>query len=208
MANRWEDVEDLLFDGARADVEDCCGEVHPCLVAFAGPHLRFIADVRPFPKGQYHHPLIELLALAMPLDADRLALSLSGRASSLDDPIAPVLPGGPDLRQRVVILHFVDGARGRPRVHTVFHPFDRDDDGATTWQAALRLDDEPLGWIPEVLRVSAQQRGKLRASDARIREQAERCVTLGHDLFLPPDLGARLRPAANRPPRRRCRTWR
>src|SRR5687767_6035135 len=97
----WGDVEGFLLDEAAKDVA-LSDEVRPCLAAFAGDEPLLVAWWRPFPKGGYADPLIELLALACPLGADRVAQSLAGRATSLDDPIAPVVAGVGDLRQRVV----------------------------------------------------------------------------------------------------------
>ncbi len=189
MAERWEDVDQLFVRTATSDLE-YEGQVRPCLVAFAGAALRFIAFVRPFAKGQYADPLIELLALAGPLDADRLALSISGRAWSMEDPIPPVTAGA-DLRQRALVCEFVDGAYGRPRSRSVLHPFEYGGE-QVAWGERIELPGGAQGWVAEVLRVAVRDRRKLAAPIDEIRKQAERCVRLGHDLYLSPPVAERL----------------
>jgi hypothetical protein len=88
---QWDEVEQFMIAEAERDLE-AGNEVRPCFAAFACEAPLVLAFLRPFPKGGYHDPLIELLALAAPLNADRLKLSLSGRAWSMDDPIPPVDP--------------------------------------------------------------------------------------------------------------------
>lgn len=188
MADRWDDVDELVVATATDDLE-ATGEVVPCFVAFAGDHLRFIAFLRPFAKGAYADPIVELSALAMPLDADRLALSVGARVWSLDDPVPPVTADA-DLRQRVLQVEYVDGTAGRPRHHSVLHAFDLAD-SHLTWHDPVRLDDGE-GWIPEALTLAVQHRRRLATTDAEIARQAQRCVALGHDLYLAPAVSERL----------------
>jgi hypothetical protein len=188
MGNGWDDVEQLLVGSATDDLSER-GEVTPCLVAFAGDDLRVIAFWRPFAKGAYHDPLIELLALAMPLGADRFALSIAGRGWSLDDPIPPVSADA-DLRQRLLVVELVDATGDEVRHDSVLHPFDLDT-GGPRWQDPQRLPGG-TGWIGEVLKAAAAAEEPLTTDDAEIARQARRCVHLGHDLHLPPDIALRL----------------
>ena len=196
MNNRWDDVEDLLVACAQDDLEDT-GEVQPALVAFAGDALRFIAWLRPFAKGAYAEPLIELFALAAPLDADRLAVSVAGRAWSLEDPIPPVSADA-DLRQRILLLHRCDGASGTLRARSTLHAFDLTADGVA-WGERHELGSGE-GWIPRALEVAIRTRDRLRAPDAEIGRQARRVVELGHALHVAPDVAHR--PEAAPPPPR------
>lgn len=188
--SRWGDVEELLSSCAGSDLEQL-GEVGPALVALRGEHLQFVAWLRPFDKGRYHDPLIELLALAMPLDVDRLALSIAGRAWSLEDPIPPVTEET-DLRQRVHIMYLCDGSDGKPRMTSVLRPFELEG-SSLRWGREQRTDDVVEGWVPEVLMVAVKDRRKLRAPLSEIRWQAIRVSALGHELFVSPELGERLR---------------
>jgi hypothetical protein len=190
VANRWEDIDDLFVQCATDDLE-AAGEIRPGMAAFAGDRLRFLAWLRPFAKGAYHKPLIELFALAGPLDADRLALSIAARVWSLDDPIPPVTREV-DLRQRVLMLHVVDGAQGRPRSHTVMRSFELGPDGPE-WGARNVLTGGE-GWIIQAMEIVVRDRHKLRAPLAEIAKQATRVVSLGHSLYLTEDVALLLAP--------------
>src|SRR5687768_6452757 len=133
---RWDDVEAFLLAEATADLTD--GEdVAPCLVAFDSNELLLVAFLRSFAKGEYADPLIELMALTGPLGADRLALSIAGRAWSLDDPVVPVVPEVGDLRQRVLAVHRIDGTGPQTTATTALHPFTRVD-GEPRWEPPVR----------------------------------------------------------------------
>jgi hypothetical protein len=192
MAGSWDEVEELLLALADEELRRGYDPAMACLVAFAGEDLRFLAFLRPFPRGAYHAPLIELLALAGPLGSDRLAFASTGRAWSLDDPIPPVTEDA-DLRQRVLMIQLVDGTSGPPSHRSVVLPFDDGPDGAPVW--GPRHEHEAVeGWIAEVLRVAvgAELRARLPAGDAAVAAQARRCLALGHALYLAEDLEQRI----------------
>ncbi|MGH3666294.1 MAG: hypothetical protein ACRDU8_09470 [Egibacteraceae bacterium] len=191
MINRWEDLEELLVAEASEDLRDS-GEVRPALSAFRGDDLLFLAWLRPFATGAYADPLIELCALAMPLDADRLALSISGRVWSLDDPIPPVTEGA-DLRQRALVVHVVDGAGDTLQSHSAIHPYDLSH-GDVSWAEPRRLEGGD-GWICGALEIAVRDRARLRADAGEIRKQAARVDRLGHELYLPPEILLELLPA-------------
>ncbi|MGH8906127.1 MAG: hypothetical protein ACRD0K_06355 [Egibacteraceae bacterium] len=187
---QWDEIEQFMIAEAERDLT-VGQEVRPCFTAFAGPTPLVLAFVRPFPKGGYQQPLIELIALAAPLDADRLKLSITGRAWSLLDPIPPVDAQAGDLRQRVLSIESVDAHAGRPRSHSVLVPFDVVD-GAVVWGEPTRMTGGE-GWIPFAFRRAVRVRGRLRgASIADLRAQAERCAALGHLIALGPTVADRL----------------
>lgn len=188
MTHRWHDAEALLVDAATEDLSEV-GEVQPALIAFAGAMLRFVAWLRPFPGGGHHEPVIELLALAGPLDCDRLMLSLGGRLWQADRP-PPVDVGG-DHRQRAIVIHAVDGADGAPRAWSALHPFTVDGRGEPAL-GERRAAGPARGWVGDALLAAVCHRGRLRASWAAIAEQATRVDALGHVLYLPPDVVALL----------------
>lgn len=190
MAQRWQDVEQFTVEMATNDLRRR-GEVQPLLVAFTGDRPCFLGFVRWFPAGAYADPLIELLSLAMACDVDRLAFAVAGRLTSLDDPIPPVTPGA-DLRQRALVVEYADATGGAPARHCLIHPFDQAGD-EVTWGAAVRL-GPGQGWISGVIGLSVEHRGELAlaASHHDVRAQAERCVALGHELFIGPALLTRL----------------
>ena len=208
---RWDDViEDLL--GFAQDDLGRDGAVEPVLVAFRGDQERLVAWLRPFPKGGYRRPIEELVALAVPLGADRYAAMFGGRAWSVDDPVPPVTADG-DLRQRVVSITAVDGsARGEEPVHrNVLAPFELGDpgdpgevgegSGPVRWGTRIEHDLPVLeSWIPWALDAAARAPEAFTASPALLRDQAERCTRLGHDVYLAPDVLALIATAAPDPP--------
>lgn len=187
---RWSEVSAFLLQEAAADLADR-GDIRPCLVAFAGEEPLFVAFLRSFDKGKYADPVIELLALAAPLGADRIAISLGGRAWSLHDPIPPVIPGGGDLRQRVLCTVTADGAGADVEVCGTVHPFTVAA-GEVAWGDPVAHDGGD-GWIPSALRLTVAHRRSLAASRADIRRQARRCVALGHLVGLAEGVAEQLR---------------
>lgn len=182
MPQDWHAVDRFTVEMATHDLEER-GEAHPLLVACTGDGLSFFAFLRWFPKGAYADPMIELLSLAMALGTDRLAFSITGRLTSLEDPVPPVTDDG-DLRQRALIVESVDGAAGPPRQHSMIHPFTVVG-GRVAWSEPLRLTGGQ-GWIADALRLSVERRRDLTrlATDDDIRAQVVRCADLGHDLYL------------------------
>lgn len=188
MANRWEDAEQLLITAAADDLRET-GEVEPALVAFAGATLRFVAWLRPFPAGAERDPLVELLALAAPLDCDRLMLSMGGRVWPLDES-----PPVDDDRRRAVVIQAVDAANGPPHAWSALYPVADDAQGGPV--LGSRWDPGPAeGWIGEALVTAVTERHQLRASWARIAAQAARVEALGHTLCVPPDVLTLMRQA-------------
>jgi hypothetical protein len=184
----WDDVEQHLIAEAAVDLAET-GDVRPCLAAFTGQTLLAIAFVRPFERGRYHDALLELLALVIPLGADRLALSLGARAWSLDDPVPPVVEGVGDLRQRVVVVLAVDGTGPQVTRTSSLHPF-ACDSGSVTWGTPLRERGE--GWVGEVMAVLLRDRDQMQFPAAEVVSQLHRCEALGHVVALSPDVEDRL----------------
>ena len=192
MTTTWADAERFLLEEAECDLVD--GPMaRPCLLAFRRDEALAVAFLREFEKGEYHDAIIELLALVCPLGADRLALSVSGRAWSWDDPIPPVVDGVGDLRQRVVALEFADRFTD-PVLRSSVHPFEVRD-GRVEWGDVVRDDRGSAGgWISEVLRFAVTDGyGRIPGSDRDIRHQLNRCSALGHLVGIGPTVARRLR---------------
>ena len=190
MTKTWDDAERFLVAEAERDLADT-PMVRPCLLAFRRDEQVAIAFLRDFEKGEYHDAIIELLALVCPLGADRLALSVSGRATSFDDPIPPVVPGIGDMRQRVMVIHFADRFV-TPQVTTVVHPFDLDRSNVR-WGEPMRDLGPAEGWIGGVLGFAVGEGyGQINGSDDDIRIQLRRCTKLGHMVGLGAAVARRL----------------
>lgn len=190
---RFEALPALLRELLLEDLT--CGVAPaPMLVAHHGEVPLAIVVVRPFETGELGQAVLELLALLLPLGADRLVLSLPGRGWSNRDPVPPVCEEG-DLRQRLVVTVSVDGSVGTtPTVTTEILTVEHDDDGA--WQLGTPLDPELLE-APVVAMMGAlvAERHKLHLGsghDEQVVAQLGRVLLLGHELALSPTADARL----------------
>lgn len=198
MITTWHDVQRFTVRSATEDLAER-GEVRPVLLAFAGEEPCALAYLRWFAKGAYHDAMIEVLSLASALGADRLAFAAGGRLTSLEDPIPPVTADG-DLRQRALVVEYVDGHNGPPRRHSLIHPFTLGG-GAVAWDGPVRLTDAQ-GWIPQAMAVMVEHADDMAAlaTDEDTIEQVLRCTARGHAVSLAPRVRARLgladRPAA------------
>lgn len=161
------------------------------LAAYAGEEPLLVIDLRPFPPGGIEAPLVEVVAGALALGADRLATALPGRAWSLDDPVVPVSDDG-DLRQRVLMC---TTARADAEVRTWLLPFDVCG-GDLTWHDAALEDSGCEGWVPHALQVAVDAAWEP-DPDAAV-EQLSRCAALGHEVFLAPAGAAVLDQVAGR----------
>lgn len=164
----------------------------PQLLAFEAEELLAIVGLRPFSPGHHQGPLIEAMALVLPLGADRVSVALPARVWSLDDPVPPVTPDA-DLRQRVLTQVTVDGhGHARARVRTRLHPFAVRGDSSPGLDWDEVVDPGPgEGWVPEALATMVEARAEIGTGslDER-RRQLVRLDELGHDVLLGP-LGRR-----------------
>lgn len=198
--HRWEDLDAFLMGEAAHDLEAGAEMARPCLAAYRGEAPCFIAFLRDFEKGEYADPMIELLALAAPLDCDRLALAISGRAWSFDDPIPPVTDDV-DLRQRVLVIERADASRGRSRSTSLVVPYDDPVPGQPVrWHEPRDLGASE-GWISGALAlaVSTKYRREMRAPLGDIAAQAARVDLLGHDVWFAREVHDRLADATVTP---------
>lgn len=182
----YDRVDDLHRWYAELDAP----EPRPHLAGFAGDDAIILIGLRPFGPGAYGGPLVEAMALALPLGADRVSLAMPGRAWSLDDPVPPVTEDA-DLRQRVLMQVVVDGhGRTPPTVTMRLHPFTIGRDDAIAWGEAL--DPGPgEGWIAEALAAMVAGRDEigLDADAGAIADQAARLHHLGHEVLCPDPAG-------------------
>lgn len=186
---RWDDRLSWLRGHAATDLREI-GGMGSWLVAFAGVAPRYVACLRPVGRDGLFDALVEVAALAMPLDCDRLALSFPGRAWSLDDPLPPVVPGVGDLRQRVLAVAEADGVGGAARSRAWALPYDVDG-GALRWGATVGPEDDG-GDLALALAGLVDGRHEVTADAGTVRRQAERCVRLGHLVGLAPATAALL----------------
>ncbi|WP_108664645.1 hypothetical protein [Euzebya rosea] len=180
-APAWEDQQQLLVDLAVDDLRAGL-DIRPTMVAFDADGPLFLATVRPFDKGRHHDAIIEVGALAMALQARRLAISLGGRAWSQDDPIPPVLPDVGDLRQRVLVVHSVDAANGPADCRTTVWPVRGARVGEDVSLGDPVASDDGVGWVVDAMAVMVDPRNQEPVSEQEVAEQVIRCDRLGHQL--------------------------
>jgi hypothetical protein len=183
---RWDDVPDTLLALSACDLDDG-GPVQPRFAAHRGEDALAIATLRPFAPGRALDPVIELLALFIPLGADRICLALPCRLWSLLDPIPPVLEEeGIDLRQPAMMVAAADGRPAPCRVRTAVHPFTQHDDGDWGWEEPLVPSETPGTPVLSALEIVLDARGELGSDRLQLRPQLERVLRLGHALSLGP----------------------
>ena len=180
-----EATKDLLADA----------EVRGVLAAFLGEDPVCLIFLRSWAQGQHVDAVIEALALAVQLGADRVAVALPGRAWSLDDPIPPVLDGIGDLRQRVLVIDEADGTVHPPRVLSSAHAFDIDGTGPkprVRWGAPITATGA-TGLISEALEIWVRERAIWdHLSDDALARRAAQCTASGHLVAVAPVVARRL----------------
>lgn len=188
----WAEARDTLLGAAGAALD--LGLVPtPMLLAYEGDEPLATVLLRPFGSGELTNVLVETLALLLPIGADRLALTVPGRAWSTDDPIPPVTPEV-DLRRPVVVLTSADAHRGPCQLESSLHPYTFGDEG-WSWDDDVALDglDAPA---TAALRILLGSRDELSSSpdrlDLRVAAQFTRILLLGHDVLLAPTAANRL----------------
>lgn len=176
----WHDVENWLRELAQDDVVET-GDIRPTLVAFAGERPLLLARWRPFERGGGHAALIELLTLAMPLGADRLAVSVGGKAWSYADESGPDWPYPRDDRRHVLMIAIADAGKGQSRC--TLTPFDHREH-RVRWGNSL-VSDEVEGWLVDTLSAPHDAVPSLQATVEDLAATAMRCIALGHELYVP-----------------------
>jgi hypothetical protein len=184
----WNDSGDLHRVLAAAVPE----QIEPHLLAFTGDEPLVVVRLRPFPRGGHEDAVIEALALAIPLGADRISLGMPARVWSLADPVPPVTEDA-DLRQRVLVETRVDGHdRPTPAVETLLHPFEI---GGRTIAWSDPVDPGPgEGWTTGALAVIVEHRDEIgpRIGDWTVLDQVARLDALGHGVSVSPHGARRL----------------
>ncbi len=184
------EFEDLARSLAELDVE-VGDEPRHRLAAYDGEEPLLVIDLRPFPPGGIEAPLVEAVAGALALGADRLATALPGRAWSPDDPVVPVSDDG-DLRQRVLLCTTAQPHTG---TRSWLLPFDVAAP-RLVWHDAVLDDGSCEGWVPHALQVAVDAAWEPDPDAAA--DQLARCAALGHEVFLAPAGGDVLDQVAGR----------
>lgn len=215
MLRCWDDVAIDLRVEATLALDEGDGAA-PLLVAFAGEQPLALTLLRPFHGADALQALVEVLALLLPLGADRVALSLPGTgrpAAGGADPDADGAGpdadggGGPDAvgrggreenwpdDARPLVCFVTADVTGPSRLRAWLHPLRRED-GRWCWAPdTVELDPATVP-LADALGVLLARRHELRGpvTDPELQQQLARCLLLGHAIQLDPAVADRLEP--------------
>lgn len=180
--HRWEDVEWWLRHLAADDLRTT-DSVRPTLVAFAGRRPLLLVRCRAFAAGEGAAAVREILDIAVPLGADRIAMSFGGSARRLDGPARSPAHDDPAVTCDVVVIAVTQ--RGDDEVDTrcTLHFVRR---GRTGPVIAPPHHTSPVGgWLRATLAEALAARPATPPSPEVIAAQAVHSITLGHELHVP-----------------------
>jgi hypothetical protein len=201
MFERWDEVEvDLRVEATLA--LDGGGAPRPVLAAFRGPEPLGVAALRPFAHDGLLAALVEVMALLLPLGADRVALALAGRPQPRPGGAVGIVLSDADLgadRGELALLATSVEARGSGpcRLRSRLHPLVREE-GRWHWRPDDATDlDAHRCEVTSALATLVEGRGVLADEDpaaGRLHHQLARCLLRGHRMALAPGVAARLEP--------------
>jgi hypothetical protein len=177
----WGEVTDTLLALAACDLDDG-GPPIPRLAAFRGDEALTISTLRPHPPTGALDAVVELLALFVPLGADRVALA--GGRGGTPGPVAD--PAGPPRRRRRALRRDRRRggrlARGTGRSTPCGGTRSASGAGAPPRPAAGVDGATVMGAVGVIL----DARDELLREPWELRPQLERVLRLGHGLALSP----------------------
>jgi hypothetical protein len=168
----WGEVTDTLLALAACDLDDG-GPPIPRLAAFRREEALTISTLRPHPPTGALDAVVELLALFVPLGADRVALALPG-------------PPGPAVDGVGLYVGTVDAGHGRARGAGAVHALRRDEVGEWGWEPGAHDPSGAEGTLIGAIEVILDARDELLREPWELRPQLERVLGLGHGLALSP----------------------
>ncbi len=196
----WEEVESFLLDGALLELDHGLAPL-PALAAFAGEDPVAVGNLRPFEPGEVVPALVEVLALLLPLEVDRLALLLPARAWSVADPIPPVTDEV-DLRTPVLVVVRGDAHEQACITDATVQELLVPETPEALWRLGVPL---PAGSeyddrLAHALSILLDHRHELRAdlTEDTLVQQLGRILLLGHELALGEEPTERLTRASTR----------
>ncbi len=176
----WDDVEAWLRQLAEDDMRHD-GRIRPTLVAFATRRPLLMVRCRAFAAGEGAAALREILDIALPLGADRIAMSFGGRAWKVDGDARPRHDRS-TLREILLIAVAERNSEGVD-LRCILHEIDRARCGPAIERSS---DTHPVaGWLPRTLTTALAARTGVPTSREVIAARAVHSITLGHQLHVP-----------------------
>ena len=191
----WDQAHHLLLSGATEDLDRGHPPL-PVLAAAIDEELVALGVLRPFDATEGPlPPVVELLALLLPLGVDRIALLLPGRAWQQDEPAGDGLGGNGSTgdAQHVVVLVVADGRESPCRLQAELREIEWCD-GTEVLGPPRAADDPQDSPLLAALQLLLERRRELvdDAHTTSILGQLARILLLGHELAMAPDLHAEL----------------
>lgn len=176
----WDDVEAWLRHVAEDDMRhDGC--IRPTLVAFATHRPLLMVRCRAFAAGEGATALREILDIALPLGADRIAMSFGGRAWKVDGDARPRADRS-TLRD-ILLIAVAERHDEGVALHCTLHEIECARCGPAIERSS---DTHPVaGWLPRTLTSALAARTGVSASREVIAARAVHSITLGHELHVP-----------------------
>lgn len=176
----WDDVEAWLRSVAEDDrSHDGC--IRPTLVAFATHRPLLMVRCRAFAAGEGAAALREILDIALPLGADRIAMSFGGRAWKVDGHARP-RDDRSTLRE-ILLIAVAQRSSGGVDLRCALHEIERARCGPAIERSS---DTHPVaGWLPRMLTAALAAPPAEPASREVIAARAVHSITLGHELHVP-----------------------
>lgn len=177
----WDTVETLLWDVANDDLCDR-GPVRPTLVAFDAQRPVLLARCRAFDRDDGEAALTEVLAVMVPLGADRVTMLFSGRAWTTDGATPPWQDR--TATAEVVVVTFTERVGSVVAQRGVLRTIER------TRSGPPEISDTAVaipvsGWIARTLAAGLCNGHDAVVDDETVIARAAHCITVGHELHLP-----------------------
>jgi hypothetical protein len=176
----WNDVDAWLRDIADRDLA-ATGGVRPTLVAFTAHRPLLMVRCRAFAPGDGAAALREMLDIAVPMGADRVAVSFGGTARTYGGGVGSPTRG-PDAEVSETLLIAVAERRdGCVDLRCALHPL-----GRGGGRPARPTGPDPVGgWLARMLTDTLEVAPVVPLPPAVIAARAAQSITLGHELHLP-----------------------
>lgn len=188
----WPGAVDLLHHLASEDLRSD-GVLRPVLLAFRGRQLLVGIVLRAPSSAEREEPLVEALALSLPLGADRLAVLAGGRTwptpGSLPPQPGPASDGTAGAKRAALVLRVDGHGPGPVDGSCVLLPYACHGHGrhrSVQWLPRAEIAELGTGWIATLLPRALTARGRLaRVPALEVGRQGLRLRRLGHGLLLP-----------------------
>jgi hypothetical protein len=177
----WNDVDAWLRDVADHDLA-ATGGVRPTLVAFAAHRPLLMVRCRAFAPVDGAAALREMLDIAVPMGADRVAVSFGGTARTDGGEVGTPTRGLDARVSEILLIAVAERMDGGVDLRCALHPLGRGGYG----RAARSTGPDPVGgWLARMLTDALAVAPVVPLPPAVIAARVTHSITLGHEPHLP-----------------------